>query len=196
MGLVPAVLYESNWLREDGAKLFFFGACFLAVLALARWASRNSESSYEPPPNFAPPIEPETEVPTYVPNPEPGLAPDPDQEVHPEFQIGNIEVRAFYFSQFNALTGPPDPAVFCDELTVDVTHLDTGYQSTWVYTVGTPQGFEALMQEKRWNVLYAPDMFVFMRYDLEAIRHEVVERIRISLSPTPEQAADSAGYTG
>jgi hypothetical protein len=194
MSLVLAVLYESNWLREDGAKLFFFATCFLGVLALARWASRKSESSYTPP-------SPSTEIVSSqildssqyskrYPDP------DPNAEVHPRVQIGEIEVRSFYFSTFNAMTGPPDPEVFCDELTVEITHLSTGNKSTWGYTVGTPKGLEALMREKHWSLLYAPDMFVFATYDLKAIRQAVVDKIEISLSPNPEQASDAAGFTG
>jgi hypothetical protein len=189
MSLVLAVLYESNWLREDGAKLFFFGACFIGVLALAKWASRASESSYEPPDPTAP-----SDHDAVVDSVPQRASPDPFEEVHPPIQIGNIEIRALFFSTFNAFSGPPDPTAFCDELTVEIEHLDTADRSIWHFIVGTPKGFENHMRERGWGAMYAPQVFVFSRYNLEAIRQEIVDRIQIGLSPTPDEASKAAGY--
>jgi hypothetical protein len=182
-GNIMSVFFDFNWLREDGAKLFFFFSCVLGVFALARWVSSKSESPYGPP---APSDQ------------EPNLSfvPDPDGDLHPRMRIGGVEIRSFYFKTFNALTGPLDPESFCDELTVEVEHLDTGNRSLWGFTVGTPEGFAALLREKNWKLFYSPAVFVFERYDLERIRAAVVERIQLESTGAPEDTSDSAGSAG
>ncbi len=111
-------------------------------------------------------------------------------------RIRGIEIRSFYFGAFNALTGPPDPECFCDELTVEVEYLETGYLSRWQFTVGTPKGFEALLREKNWQQIYSPAVFVFQKYDLVKIREAVVERIEIDSSLKPEDTSGAVDRIG
>jgi hypothetical protein len=106
MSLVLAVLYESNWLREDGAKLFFFGACFLALLALARYASRRSESSYSPM-HEQPDLPPEPAS-TYANEPEsvePEIEDDLDE--FPPARSVTFTTQTIQFKSFDVETGPP-----------------------------------------------------------------------------------------
>ena len=111
-------------------------------------------------------------------------------------RIGGVEIRSFYFATFNALTGPPDPESFCDELTVEVEYVETGNLGTWEFTVGTPKGFEALLHEKHWQQLYSPSVFVFQKYDLAKIREAVVERIEIDSSIKPEDRSNTPDRVG
>ena len=176
---------QTSWLQQDGPKLFFFASCAIAVFALARWASSKSESSY----GLPSPADPNPKM-SFVP------VPDPDGELHPRMRVGGVEIRSFYFKTFNALTGPPDPESFCDELTVEVEHIDTGNRSLWGFTVGTPKGFESLLREKKWQLLYSPAVFVFQKYDLAKIREAVVERIEIDSSIKPEDTSSIADHVG
>jgi hypothetical protein len=179
------MIFQSSWLQQDGPRLLFFVTCAIAIFALARWASNKSESTYTLP----------------MPgNPDPKLSftpvPDPDGDVHPRMRIRGVEIRSFYFSSFNALTGPPDPESFCAELTVEVEYLETGNLSSWGFTVGTPKGFEALLREKHWQQIYSPAVFVFQKYDLAKIREAVVERIEIDSSIKPEDTASAPDLIG
>ncbi len=179
------VVLESSWLQQDGPRLFLFASCAIAVFALARWAGKKSESSYTLPP----PADLDLKIP-FVP------VPDPDADLHPRMRIRGVEIRSFYFATFNALTGPPDPESFCDELTVEIEYLETGNLSTWGFTVGTPKGFETLLREKNWQQLYSPAVFVFQKYDLAKIREAVVERIEIESSIKPEDTSSAADRVG
>jgi hypothetical protein len=176
--------FQTSWLQQDGPKLLVFATCAIAVFALARWAGSKSESSYTLPPPTADPKLSFTPV------------PDPDGDVHPRMRIRGVEIRSFYFGTFNALTGPPDPESFCDELTVEIEYVETGDLSTWGFTVGTPKGFEALLREKKWQLLYSPAVFIFQRYDLAKIREAVVERIEIDSSIKPEDKSSAADLIG
>ena len=180
-----AAFFEPSWLAQDGLKLLLFATCAVAVFALTRWASRKSESYYEFP--TQPDSDPKLSV-------TPG--PDPVGELHPRMRVGGVEIRSFYFHTFNAMTGPPDPESFCDELTVEVEYLETGNRSQWEFTVGTPRGFEALLREKKWQQMYSPAVFVFQKYDLAKIREAVVERIEIDSSIKPEDTPHIADHVG
>ena len=179
------LLVQSSWLQQDGVKLLAFASCAIGLFALARWAGRKSESSYTLPPPV--PSEPKL---SFTP------VPDPDGDLHPRMQIRGVEIRAFYFASFNALTGPPNPESFCDELTVEVEFVETGNLSTWEFTVGTPKGFETLLREKSWQQIYSPAVFVFQKYDLAKIREAVVERIEIDSSMKPEDPSSIANRVG
>lgn len=179
------LVIQSSWLQQDGPRLLFFVTCAVAVFALARWAGSKSESSYTLPP----PVDPDPKL-LFTP------VPDPNGDVHPRMRIRGVDIRSFYFGTFNALTGPPDPESFCDELTVEVEYLETGNVSTWGFTVGTPKGFEALLREKHWQQLYSPAVFVFQKYDLARIREAVVERIEIDSSIRPEDTSTPADRVG
>jgi hypothetical protein len=179
------MILQTSWFQQDGPRLLFFLACAIAVFAIARWAGKKSEISYTLPPPAA--ADPKI---SFVP------VPDPDGDVHPRMLIGGVEIRAFYFKTFNALTGPPDPESFCDELTVEVEYVETGNRSQWGFTVGTPKGFEVLLREKNWKFLYSPAVFVFQKYDLAKIREAVVERIEIDSSIKPEDTSSIADRVG
>lgn len=178
------MVLQSSWLQQDGPKLVVFATCAIAVFALARWASNKSESSYLPPP-----VDPDPKLPFTA-------VPDPDGDIHPRMRIRGVEIRSLYFSTFNALTGPPDPESFCDELTVEIEYVETGNLSTWGFTVGTPKGFEALLRYKHWEQLYSPAVFVFQKYDLAKIREAVVERIEIESSIKPEDTSSTTDRVG
>jgi hypothetical protein len=179
------LLIQNSWLHQDGPRLLFFMTCAIAVFAIARWAGNKSESSYTVPP----PADPAPKL-SFVP------VPDPDGDIHPRMRVGGVEVRAFYFKTFNALTGPADPESFCDELTIEVEFVETGNRSQWGFTVGTPKGFEALLREKSWQFLYSPAVFVVQKYDLAKIREAVVERIEIDSSIKPEDTSSIADRVG
>jgi len=68
------------------------------------------------------------------------------------------------------------------------------------YFVATPQGLAGILREKSWRYLYAPEMIVVPRYDLEEIRRAVASRIMADQEffkdKEPEEEAPSvrSGY--
>ena len=77
----------------------------------------------------------------------------------------------------DAIPGPDDPDVFADELQVQLYDPDSDHGWWQSYFVATPQGLSGILREKSWRYLYAPEMIVVPRYDLEEIRRAVVVRI-------------------
>ncbi len=185
MSLVLAVLYESNWLQEDGAKLFFFGAVFIAVLTLARFASRRSESSYEPPPQRSPfeapsPLEP---APQFLDEEDHGNTDEPIPARTVSFGL-----RLIRFKSFDAETGPPDPESFCDDANIEITYK-RGVMP-WDFTVTTPKWLATNVLGGEWETQYFRQLLVVPRYDYERITADLLNRIRIELESVPEEIAE------
>jgi hypothetical protein len=194
--LVLSIIVEMpQWLQHDGAKLFFFGSVFFALLVAARWASSKSESSYQIPDGDSPEITNDQSLPSALPNATSHGVPLADSELHPRMRLGKYEIRKLYFDTFEAMTGPPSPDSFCDELTIEVEDCDTGYTSTWGFTVGTPSGIDAKMISKQWKIMYLPEILVVRRYDLDQIRNAVMDQITVATDPIPEKASEDAGFT-
>jgi hypothetical protein len=192
MSLVPAVLSESSWLREDGAKFFFFGACFVALLVLARFASNRSESSYTPPP-----IEPEE--PRYAPAealPLTSIDSDAvDEEVEadpaslPRVRSVSFTLSMMQFKSFDIETGPPDHESFCDEVSINLNYR--GGVMPWNYTVATPKGIESKIRGSNWKSAFLPQQVMVVPYwDHNMITADLVGRIRMELEAVPEEVAE------
>ena len=190
MSLVLVVLYESNWLQEDGAKLFFFAAVFLAILVLARYSSRKSESSYSPPPNVSSfqPLKPYEPV-SQVVEDEDGELPEDAQEggLLPARTV-SLGVRLIRFKSFDAETGPPDPESFCDDVNVEIS-FKRGVMP-WDFTVATPKWLAENIRGTEWDSQYFRQMLVVPHYDYERITAELLHRITTELERVPEEVAE------
>lgn len=195
----PALLDLPSWLKDgDHAKLLLLAVVVVGLLLLGRWISARSESSAHDPmimSNPAPPPMRSAVAPgdansaaqsaaLAVASAEESSAP----AVHPEMDFGPVLLRRFYFNNFDALSGPEDPARFVDELTVQVVFKATGAVVENTYTVATPLGLSELMKAKQWGILYSPEMFVMTRYDLEAIREAVMEHLLENSESQPPKA--------
>ena len=86
-------------------------------------------------------------------------------------------MQKFFFEKVDAIPGPADPAVFADELHIELYDSDSGHTWWQSYFVATPPGLTAILREKSWRYLHAPQILVLPRYDLEEIRRAVVSRI-------------------
>jgi len=119
--------------------------------------------------------------------PEQSANPEQQAALHPEMQFDKLKLRKFYFAKLDAMSGPPDPFEFADELTVEVEQVDSGNRSTWQFTVGTPAGFARLLEHKEWESFYSPETFVIRKYELDMVREMVMEHIESLLE-------DGAGH--
>ena len=188
MSLVLAVLYESNWLREDGAKLFFFGACFLAFLVLARWASSRSESSYGPTqmhehPDIPATLESATTEPEMF---EDGM--DEEKPLPPARSV-SFTLRTVQFKSFDVEVGPPDRESFCDEVTINLNYRS--HVMPWIFTVATPKGMAAKISQGEWKSAFLrPEVMIVPRWDHDMIIADLVQRIRTELESVPEEVAE------
>ncbi|HWR35110.1 MAG TPA: hypothetical protein VN622_04470 [Clostridia bacterium] len=172
-----ACLLISEWLASDNAKLLLFIVLCVVVFAgsrlflKARNRTGNEQQGFGSAGDFASFSE-------SADSHKPGR---PNTSVHPTMRVGNLEIRKFYLANFDAMTGPPDPFEFADELTVEIEHVGTGNRSTWQFTVGTPAGFARLLENQKWESFYSPQVFVVRKYELEMVREMVMEHISSEL---------------
>jgi len=149
------------------------------IWALGRWSSRIG--SYD-----------RTGAPSNVPTPDAAddlIHGEPSAKVWPpsaeqvaaslpfDPALGNLRIRKLYFKKADAIPGPDDPEIFADELNIELYDPESGHAWWQSYFVATPQGLAKHLREKSWRYLYAPEILVFPRYNIEEIRRAVVSRI-------------------
>jgi len=166
-------------LDGSGIKLVALALCAVGIYAFARWASGLGQ----PGPGEVPPILPSLPAShsaglgaapavAAVPDPQEVVASFPDDP-----ELGRLRIAKFFFKKLDAVPGPPDPRVFADDLYVELYDPDTGHEWWQSYFVASPQGLDRILRNKSWDYLYAPEMIVVPRYNLEGIRRAVVSRI-------------------
>ena len=164
---------------DDVLRLFVLVAIGGALLALGRWSSRLGGN----PGGDSPPNAPSPDVKELQPDDDsvPQTWPPGAEEIAASFPfdplLGRIQIKKFFFKKVDAIPGPDDPDVFADELQLQLYDPDSDHGWWQSYFVATPQGLGTILREKSWRYLYAPEMIVVPRYDLEEIRRAVVSRI-------------------
>lgn len=154
----------------NGPKLLLLVLSAAGLYAFARWASslRGQDQTYTAGIRDGP--GPHNQAP---------MALDP-QEVVASFpvdpELGRIQITKFFFKKLDALPGPPDPLTFADELTVELYDPDSEQRWSQSYFVASPEGLGQVLRDKSWKYLYAAEMLVLPKYDLEEIRRAVVSR--------------------
>jgi hypothetical protein len=168
---------------DDVLRLFVLVAIGGGLLALGRWSSRLGAS---PKPD-SPPNAPSSDAKELQPGLHsddgrvPRVWPPGAEEIAASFPydplLGKIQIKKFFFKKADAIPGPDDLESFADELYVQLYDPDTDHGWWQSYFVATPQGLSEILRQKSWKYLYAPEMIVVPRYDLEEIRRAVVVRI-------------------
>jgi hypothetical protein len=168
---------------DDILRLFVLVAVGGGLLALGRWSSRLGGGSIPDSPSDAPTPDAKELQPGLGPaiEPEPRVWPPGAEEIAASFPsdplLGKIQIQKFFFKKVDAIPGPVDADAFADELFIQLYDPDTGHGWWQSYFVATPEGLAGILREKSWKYLYAPEMIVVPRYDLEEIRRAVVLRI-------------------
>jgi hypothetical protein len=147
----------------------------LGLLVLASWASGG-----EPAPPYLPPPEhiddAEDLFPT-TPSPASLNPTAPPDTFPPDPALGSLRITKFFFKTIDPVPGPPEPEVFADELCMELYEPDSRHSWQLSYFVATPEGLTRILREKSWRYLFANEVLVFPRYDLDEIRRAVVARI-------------------
>ncbi|MGA2022686.1 MAG: hypothetical protein ABSH02_18990 [Candidatus Sulfotelmatobacter sp.] len=163
---------------DEGLKLLVLLAAIVGLLWLGRWSSSLGAGSSSRYPGALSDLDNDGLAGENIqPNP---FAPAGD-EIAASFpydpSLGTIRMKKFFFEKVDALSGPPDPNVFADELHIELYEPDSG--SVWwqSYFVATPSGLSQILRDKSWKYLHAPEILVLPRYDLEEIRRAAASRI-------------------
>ena len=166
----------SAYVSEDALKLLLMVMVGGGLLLLARWSSRLSARQDA---NTLPNEDTETRL--TADEAKPRVCAPSAEEVAASFpfdpSLGKIRIQKFFFEKVDAIPGPAESEAFADELHVQLYDPDSGHSWWQAYFVATPKGLEKILLEKSWRYLYAPEMLVIPRYDLEEIRRAVVSRI-------------------
>ena len=168
-------------LGSDGMKLLLLMLAAIALYVFARWASSREEENPRGIPaerhDFAAHVPAVFAADRQAPNTNTANP----QEVAASFPfdpgLGRIRITNFFFEKLDAIPGPPDPLTFADELHVQLYDPDSGHEWWQSFFVASPQGLAEILRDKSWKYLYAPEILVFPRYNLEEIRRAVVSRI-------------------
>lgn len=84
----------------------------------------------------------------------------------------------YYFGKTDLVKGPPDPASFFDEFTLEAEDPETGQKQIFEYTVATPAGVRQVMDQERFESLYIDSQTVIVsRWDLPLILETISEEI-------------------
>jgi hypothetical protein len=167
----------------DAFRLLLLIAVGGGLVALGRWSSRLGMSPGPDSPPDAPSPDAKELQPGLHSNGgrAPRVWPPGAEEVAASLPydplLGRIQIKKFFFKKADALPGPDDPDAFADELHIELYDPDTDHGWWQSYFVATPQGLSGILRQKSWKYLYAPEMIVVPRYDLEEIRRAVVVRI-------------------
>jgi len=88
------------------------------------------------------------------------------------------EFLNYYFGEIDLVTGPPNPASFCDEFFIETRDPQNEHVGTYKYIVATPAGLQAEMDSERLPALNLGDQsIVVSRWDLPLILDTVVKDI-------------------
>jgi len=166
--IANALQVSSNY---NGPKLLLLVLSAGGLYAVARWASslRGQDRTYTAGNRDRPDAHNQT---PFALDPQEVVASFP---VDPE--LGSLRITKFFFKKLDAIPGPPDPWTFADELTVELYDPDSEHRWSQSYFVATPQGLSEILRDKSWKYLYAAEVLVLPKYDLEEIRRAVVSRI-------------------
>src|SRR5262245_52395160 len=168
-----AALIAGVSLDNDTLKLLILLLIGLGLFAVARWASRfggNGASTIPQQYGDSSAISSSSLV--AASDPLAVLASFP-----PDPALGSIRIGKFFFKKIDAIPGPPDPETFADELLIELYDPDSDHRWWQSYFVASPQGLSRVLQETSWKYIYANEVLIFPRYDLEEIRRAVVTRI-------------------
>lgn len=163
---------------EDLLKFMLLVIVGGGLLALARWSSRLGPRTTSFSPDDAPtqgvnePLLREISRSEGTPSAEEVAASLPRDP-----SLGKIRIQKFFFDKSDVSPGPDDPEVFADDLHIQLYDPDSGRSWWQSYFVATPKGLTKALHDRSWRYLYAPNILVLPKYDLEEIRKAAVSRI-------------------
>jgi hypothetical protein len=173
------MLAALSTVADDLLRLLVLVAIGGGLVALGRWSSRLGANPMPDSPPDAP--SPDAKELQRDDRRAPRVWPPGAEEIAASFPfdplLGKIQIKKFFFKKADAIPGPDDVDAFADELYVQLYDPDTDHGWWQSYFVATPEGLSEILRHKSWKYLYAPEMIVVPRYDLEEIRRAVVVRI-------------------
>ncbi len=169
----------------EPVKLALYLLFFVAFIIVARRMFSSGGSSYSS--DYPPPPFPDGEYdlgdskqPAVIGAELPFPVGLPPVQQLPSGRYNRPNVLNYYFSNLDLKTGPENPRSFCDQFFVEFESLETGAHWTNEYTVATPFGLQALLDETGQMLIFSGTLVIVPRWDmaqiLKTILDDVIER--------------------
>jgi len=171
----------------DPVKIAVFLAAFGLLLVIGRALSRASETHVA----LSLPRRSGTETPSGEPSPTSDRDPDPSALIGAEFGMpiplppvqrmatGGFNRPIFtnyYFAKTDLVSGPADPACFCDEFFLQMQDPESQHRWTTEFTIATPAGLRQVLDEGKFgSVYFETPVVIVSQWDLPLILHTVTE---------------------
>ena len=166
----------------EPAKLAIFLLFFVAFIVVTRRMFSGSRPSISPDsPPATPPDSwqdyPEQNQPAAIGAELPFPVKVPPVEQLPDGSYNRPKVLNYYFSNLDLKRGPDNPRSFCDQLFIQFEAPETGARWTSEYTIATPFGLQALIDETGQNLAFDGTMIVVSRWDMAEILKTVLDDV-------------------
>jgi len=178
----------------EPAKLAIFLLFFVAFIVVTRRMFSGDRSSISPDyPPLPPPDSwqgyPDSKQPAAIGAELPFPVRVPPIERLPGGSYNRPKVLNYYFSNLDLKRGPDNPRSFCDQLFVQFEAPETGAQWTSEYTVATPFGLQALIDETGQNLAFDGTLIVVPRWDMAEILKAVLDDVMEKYAAVDDQDA-------
>src|SRR5882757_4260910 len=88
----------------------------------------------------------------------------------------NLVVLDYAFKKIDLRSGPPDPSVVFDELTVNFYDRSTGHKWKQEFQVGTPAGIGRYMREQHWRSLRMDGGTIIVdKFDIDLLLETILD---------------------
>src|SRR5215469_1824697 len=164
----------------DPVKLALFLLFFFAFLVVTRRLFAREKSPYPvdyvpQPYSDAPDDYRSTKRPAVIGSELPFPVKVPALERLPDGSYNRPKVLNYYFSNLDLKSGPENPRSFCDQLFVQFEAPETGAKWITEYTIATPFGLQALIDESKENLAFDGTLIVVPRWDMAEILKTVLD---------------------
>lgn len=157
--------------------LFFFVAFIMVARRLFSAGAPSCPSDYPPPfPNDADPYQ-DAKRPAVIGAELPFPIGLPPVQQLPNGRYNRPNILNYYFSNLDLKAGPENPRSFCDQLFVEFESPETGAHWTSEYTLATPFGLQALLDQTGQNLCFDGTLVVVPRWDITLILKTVLDDV-------------------
>lgn len=179
----------------ESLKLAIFLLFFVAFVVITRrmFSGGPSISPYSPP---YPPVdnwqdEPDQDEPPAIGSELPFPIKLPPVERNPNGRYNRPKVLNYYFANVDLKRGPENPSSFCDELFIRFEAPETGAQWINAYTVATPFGLQAVIDETGQNLALQGTVIIVSRWNMAEILQVILDDVIEKYAAPDEEDVDS-----
>lgn len=182
----------------ESLKLAIFLLFFVAFIVITRrlFSGGPSISPYSPPPRPDNWLEdPDPDEPPVIGAELPFPIKLPPVERNPNGRYNRPKVLNYYFANVDLKRGPENPRSFCDQLFIQFEAPETGAQWTNAYTVATPFGLQAVIDETGQNLALQGTVIIVSRWNMAEILQAILDDVMDKYAAPDLEDADTPDHS-